>query len=91
MSKTFAIGYAVMPKHAEIWCEGTLANFYVINGGWHGSLKGDQLFVRGDSEPHPGAMVVWEGEVPMGLGYNEALDWINNQIVDETGTLDVKQ
>ena len=82
---TIAIAYLNQPTSVAIWCDAEAPrrdgtrHFHVINGGWHGHIQGQVLFVEGDPTEIP-AKIVWEGSVPQHYDYNEAIEWIESEI-----------
>lgn len=92
---TFALAHPTSPKDVTAWCQkltsydkevkarGLIA-FECLNGGWHGRFDPvkHELYVQtDDSFSHPArAIKVWEGDVPKGMRYNEAVEWIKEQI-----------
>jgi hypothetical protein len=86
MSKrtTFAIAPLDSPKNVSLWCSPRSGghagrrNFSVINGGWDGWFEDGRVHIT-ETESFP-AVVVWEGEVPDGMDYDEAIRWINERI-----------
>ena len=89
-----AIGTVKYGVH--LWCRDMgltkdgIQKFDVINGGWSGCLSPDmRLYVTSkvdnmndstlirDGEP---TTILWRGKAPSHFDYNEAIEWINEQI-----------
>lgn len=95
MSTTFALAHPSSPKEVRAWCQkltsydkevkarGLIA-FECLNGAWHGRFDpaSNQMFLQtDDSFSHPmRAVKVWEGVTPKGMNYNQAIEWIKEQI-----------
>jgi len=55
--------------------------FFVINGGWYGSIQGDQVYIEDTKETYGGNYITWQGKAPFPeSSYNEAMEWIRTQI-----------
>ena len=84
---TIAIADPERPKEVSLWCtvdkrhSNGSVEFDVINGLWTGTLySNNTLKVHTTGKIWP-AILVWEGDVPSGLGdYNSVIDWINEEI-----------
>jgi hypothetical protein len=83
MANTFFLAYD--GKTASIWCERRgrdkegRTRFWVINGAWQGILDETtgEYFPGENMDPIPGNKILWEGQVPPHMNYNEAFIWLN--------------
>jgi hypothetical protein len=77
MSKTYAFARRADPTNPTVWAEqeddAEEGVFWVINGHYN-----ERPYENGSM------VLVWEGQVPspQNQDYNEALNWIRNQIND---------
>lgn len=88
---SIAISFIDRSNNVDLWCtveevtEDGYIRFWVINGAWEGTLfpHVNMLLVKETGERFP-AKKVWEGNAPFSQSqYNEAIQWINEQVKEK--------
>lgn len=68
----------------ELYClvekvEKDTIHFHVINGRWQGSIKNDMVYIKATKDHRPGS-IVWTGNIPDDVDYNDAIQLIREQL-----------